>query len=207
MRLRNIPNADKILNESDKTIKSSKDFFVTDKQLEIEIGMGKGDFIITHAINRPEVNFIGIEKYPSVQLIALNKLNKMNENLSNLKLWSIDAFELNKELPLKSVDKIYLNFSDPWPKKKHLKRRLTYSDFLRVYFDILKPQGIIEIKTDQKPFYNSTFEQLENFSGFKLVETSLDLHRWKTNVITTEYEKKFIEKGNPIFYIKLIKNQ
>ncbi len=207
MRLRNIPNADKILKESDKTIKSEKDFFVDDKPLEIEIGMGKGDFIIAHAINRPEVNFIGIEKYPSVQLMALNKLNQMQEQLPNLKLWSIDALELNKELPLESVDKIYLNFSDPWPKKKHLKRRLTYKDFLNVYFDILKPQGIIEIKTDQKPFYNSTFDQLETFPGFKLIETSLDLHHWKTNIITTEYEKKFIKKGNQIFYIKLIKNQ
>ncbi len=207
MRLRNIPNADKILNSSKRVIKTSDDLYNDNtKQLELEIGMGKGDFILAHAIKNPDINFIGIEKYPSVQLIALNKIEREN-NLNNLKLLSIDAINLPELFEPKTVDKIYLNFSDPWPKTRHHKRRLTYKSFLDVYHSILKDEGLIEIKTDQKPLYNFTLDQVDIYDGFDVIETSLDLHGWKTNIITTEYEKRFIKKGNPIFYIKLKKNK
>ena len=176
MRLRNIKNADEILSNSKYLIKpegkiSKKDIFKNNNPLHLEIGMGKGDFIIEMAKRYPKINFIGIEKYESVIARALQKLDDLD--LPNVRVICMDASNL-EDVFSKEVDEIYLNFSDPWPKNRHFKRRLTYEDYLKVYDKLFKKNASLTIKTDNDKFFESTLVSLNNY-GYKFEKVSLDL--------------------------------
>ena len=207
MRLRNIKNAEEILSNSKYLIKPEgklfkKDIFKNNNPLHLEIGMGKGDFIIEMAKRYPKINFIGIEKYESVIARALQKLD--NLDLQNVRVICMDASNL-EDVFSKEVDEIYLNFSDPWPKNRHFKRRLTYEDYLKVYDRLFKKNASLTIKTDNDKFFESTLVSLNNY-GYKFEKVSLDL--WNEEIFSpkTEYEKKFGNKGFKIKYLKAYKN-
>lgn len=208
MRIRNIKNADELIYESPYLIKNpylyigeyKTKVFKNNNPIHLEIGMGKGNFIIDMSKNNPDINFIGVEKYSSITLRALRKLKDIN--LPNLKIINIDALELSKVFK-KEISTIYLNFSDPWPKKRHHKRRLTSEIFLRIYDDICLENIIIQ-KTDNIGLFESSIVSLSTY-GYKIVDISLDL--WSTEKVTseTEYENKFRKQGIKINYLKAIK--
>ncbi len=166
--------------------------------LHIEIGMGKGQFIMKMAAKYPEVNFIGIEIQRSVAAIALKKA--LTDKLPNLQLMLADGGDLHEYFNDGEVDQIYLNFSDPWPKKRHIKRRLTYKTFLQGYQYILKSHGVIELKTDNQGLFEYSLVSMNNF-GLQFDAVFLDLHHSKeaNQNVETEYEHKFSEKGQRIF--------
>ena len=201
MRLRNIKNAQEIIEKSPYYVKNNL-FFNNNKPIYIEIGMGKGDFIINNAKQYPDINFIGIEKYPSVLVKAVGKLE--NETLDNLKIIAFDAIKID-ELFNKNIDLIYLNFSDPWPKERHHKRRLTSKEFLDKYEKICKKNSHIIMKTDNRGLFESSIKSFNN-SGYKINDISLDLYKDNHEFnIQTEYETKFVAKGMNIYYIDAIK--
>lgn len=198
MRLRNIKGAQDIISKSKYLIEpydykgSFKKLFSNSNSIEIEIGMGKGDFIIEKAKQNPNINFIGIEKYASVLVYAVKKLE--NLDLPNLKIINMDASNIDNTFS-KEIDRIYLNFSDPWPKKKHANRRLTSAIFLEKYKNIFKNRGIIEMKTDnQKLFEYSIVSLSENEYILKYVTFDLYNDDIKSN-ISSEYERKFVSKN------------
>lgn len=209
MRLRNVRNKDDIINNSSYLIKNyimyrgcwSK-LFGNDNPIYLEIGMGKGKFIIENALKYPNINFIGIEKYDSVVVRALQKIP---DGLSNLFILRCDALCID-EIFENEITKIYLNFSDPWPKKRHHFRRLSSSIFLNKYDIIFKNNEIIEMRTDNYDLFSSS---LVNFSqhGYKFEIVSFDFHNDFDDIITTEYEERFINKGNPILYLKCVRNK
>ena len=208
MRLRNIKGAKDIIKESEYYIENPEKIkgnfnklFNNKNDIEIEIGMGKGNFIIEKAIKNPNINYIGIEKYPTVLLSAFKKLN--NLKLNNLKIICIDANIIDTIFD-KEINKIYLNFSDPWPKKKHADRRLTSPKFLEKYSKIFKDDYVIEMKTDNKNLFEYS---LVNFSQNNYIfnEVKLDLYNnLDSDNIQTEYEKKFVNLGLPIYKLKVI---
>lgn len=208
MRLRNVKGSKEIIESSKYIILNPeenkgkwKNVFGNDKPIHIEIGMGKGDFIIGMAKNNPNINFIGIEMYDSVIVKAVQKLE--NEELDNLKLIRMDA-RLIEDVFDKEIDLIYLNFSDPWPKARHSKRRLTSDIFLKIYDDIFKDKCVILQKTDNTGLFESSIVSLSNY-GYKIEDISLDL--WSTDKFyeETEYERKFKNKGVKINYLKATK--
>lgn len=207
MRLRNNPKANEILeNHEEFVVLNTKEYkgkwkkiFSNDHPIYIEIGMGKGDFIIENAIRYPDINFIGIEKFPSVLVGAVKKMEE--HNLKNLKLMKEDATFLNDVFDVSEVDRIYLNFSDPWPKKRHAKRRLTSDIFLPIYQSILKPKGQLILKTDNRSLFEFSLISFQRF-GMNFEDICLDLHHsggYEDN-IQTEYERKFSPFG-PIYRI------
>lgn len=209
MRLRNVKNAKEIVNSSKYVLQNPKELkgkfqtvFNNDNPICIEIGMGKGQFIINMALAYPKINFIGIEMYESIVCRAVQKLEKM-DNVPNLRLICCDAKEL-EDIFAKEIDKVYLNFSDPWPKKRHAKRRLTSEVFLKVYDKIFKGQPTIIQKTDNESLFESSVVSLTNY-GYKIDEISLDLHNTDKPNILTEYEEKFSKKGVKIKYLKATK--
>ena len=166
--------------------------------IQIEIGMGKGQFIYELAKRNPFINFIGIEKYSSVLIRAIQKME--DEPLANLMFIRMDAEDITEVFMEHEVDKIYLNFSDPWPKDRHAKRRLESRQFLERYKYILKEGGVIEFKTDNNDLFDFALEEIEP-AGWKLLEMTRDLHNDKKMCegnIMTEYEAKFSAQGNPI---------
>lgn len=209
MRMRNNPKANEILEENSKdlivlepqTLKGKwKEIFKNNNPIYIEIGMGKGDFITNNASQNKDINYIGIELSKSVLVVAINKLRKFEEEngkLDNLRMMSCDAATLLDVFAENEVDKIYLNFSDPWPRKKHAKRRLTFKTFLDVYKNILKENGIVEFKTDNRGLFEFSIESMNNY-GMHFEKIFLDLHQTDEPNIMTEYERKFMEKG-PIY--------
>ena len=208
MRLRNNPKANEILEEHQQfVVLNTKDYkgkwkelFGNDHPLYIEVGMGKGDFIIENAKRYPEINFIGIEKFPSVLVVAAKKVDEQEE-LKNLKLMKIDAVELNEVFDVNEVDRIYLNFSDPWPKARHAKRRLTSHTFLPVFKQILKNDGELILKTDNRSLFEFSLVSFNQFN-MEFIDVCLDLHHsegYEDN-IQTEYERKFSPFG-PIYRI------
>ena len=205
MRLRNVKNKDEILNNTTylevnpkDNINKWKEVFNNDNPIHIEIGMGKGDFIIENALTYPNINFIGIEKYSSVLARAIEKLN--DKDIPNLRLIRMDA-NFIEEVFNHEVDVIYLNFSDPWPKKRTSKRRLTSDNFLEKYKSIFKKDNIIIMKTDNMNLFEYSLETLSR-NGYVLEKVSLDLHNSDIeNNIETEYERKFVLKGNNIYYV------
>ena len=166
----------------------------------VEIGMGKGDFIYQNALKHPENNYIGIEKFPSVLAAAINKINKQ-EKLDNLKLMHYDALELLNVFEKGEIDHLFLNFSDPWPKKRHTKRRLTSSRFLEKYDLIFKDTKMIEMKTDNDDLFDYSCESFSEY-GYKIVSKDTN----HISDITTEYEDKFRSIGKNINYISVVKD-
>jgi len=201
MRLRNIKNADEIVNNSKYTIKEiNNNIFDNNNPIYLEIGMGKGDFIINNAIQNPNINYIGIEKYKSVLVKAVQKLEE--KELNNLKIICMDAKNIN-EMETK-VDLLYLNFSDPWPKKRHALRRLTSPIYLEKYENIFKNQKHIIMKTDNRNLFEYSIISFTNY-GYKIEDICLDIYKENIeNNIPTEYEKKFRDKG-PIYKIEVTK--
>ena len=167
MRLRNIPRADDTLQAHFTVIKNPKEFrgnwtsvFGNDRPIRIEIGMGKGRFLLNMAKTYPNINFIGIERYSSVLLRAVEKFDTEEfSDLPNIRFVCMDARELPEVFAESEVDRIYLNFSDPWPKSRHAKRRLTSTEFLSRYEKVLPPQGLVEFKTDNTPLFDFSLEQ------------------------------------------------
>lgn len=206
MRLRNITGSEEVIANSKYVIHEPQKgewnkIFNNDHPLYIEIGMGKGRFIVDNAIKYPDINFVGIEKYSSVLLRALQKLEKMDEVPSNLRFLCIDAKEITEYFDKGEVDRIYLNFSDPWPKDRHAKRRLPSRQFLSLYDVILKKEGTLEFKTDNRGLFDFAVEELEP-AGWKAEAVTYDLHNdevMNKDNIMTEYEEKFSSQGNPIF--------
>lgn len=211
MRLRNDKNAKQKLSEceivhfyNDKSEKIDlTSIFNNDNPIHIEIGMGKGDFIINNAINNPNINYIGIEKYDTVLVKAINKVKK--HKIKNLRIFSTDAQLLNKIIPSHSIDKIYLNFSDPWPKKRHAKRRLTHPNFLNIYYEILNKNSQIEFKTDNDNLFKWTIDEilLPNPNNYKIIYQTTNLYNelknsYNINNVASEYEKKFNSLGKNI---------
>lgn len=201
MRLRKLKNAEELINSSKYIILNPKDYcgkwnkvFNNDNPIHIEVGMGKGKFILENAIKYPNINFIGIEKFDSAISRAIKKID--DYNLDNLKLIRMDAEELGCVFD-KEVDTIYLNFSDPWPKERHEKRRLTHSIFLKEFDKVFKNEKIIIQKTDNRKLFEYSVTSLVSY-GYKLDYISCDLHKDEDDVITTEYEEKFMLKG-PIY--------
>ena len=196
MRLRNVPGARETIIENKFSIQQPEqmkgkwaEVFQNDHPIHIEVGMGKGQFIIEMARRNPEVNYIGIEKYSSVLVRAVEKLEDFEQD--NLRLIRMDAENIE--------DRIYLNFSDPWPKDRHAKRRLTSTRFLERYDNILTPEGRVMFKTDNKDLFDFSLEQVEE-AGWILENHTYDLHHSEYNEgnVMTEYEEKFSAKGNPI---------
>ena len=172
-----------------------------DKKIYIEIGMGKGDFITKLSSLDKDNIYIGIEISKQVLAIAIKKMKRYeienNVKLDNLYLMSFDASTISEIFEDEQIDKIYLNFSDPWPKKRHAKRRLTHENFLKEYKKILKEDGIIEFKTDNRLLFEYSLVSMQNF-GMKFLSVYLDLHKTDVPNIVTEYEEKFAPKG-PIY--------
>ena len=205
MRLRNVPGArDAIMDNpmaftEEDTLKGQwKNIFGNDNELHIEIGMGKGLFITTLAKQNPDINYVGIEKYSSVLVRALEKCEE--EEIPNLKFLRIDAETIEDYFEEGEVDKIYLNFSDPWPKDRHAKRRLTSSRFLARYDKILRKDGVVEFKTDNDSLFNFSLEEVPS-AGWNIIAQTWDLHNNEEMVkgnVMTEYETKFSKLGNPI---------
>ena len=205
MRLRNVKNAREIVDNSSFVVHNPKDYkgkysevFGNNNPIELEIGMGKGNFIIDKAMKNPNINFIGVERYESVVCRALEKLE--NTNLTNVKIICIDAFELDDVFD-KEISTIYLNFSDPWPKKRHAKRRLTSHVFLPVYDLIFKDEKVIVQKTDNVGLFESSIVSLSTY-GYTIEEISLDLASTGMENSLTEYEAKFMSQGIKINYLK-----
>lgn len=171
--------------------------FGNDHPIEIEVGMGKGKFMMELAGQNPDVNYIGIERYPSVLLRALQKREEIV--LSNLYFMCIDAKALDEIFAPGEVSRIFLNFSDPWPKDRHAKRRLTSPEFMAVYDKVLKADGVVEFKTDNRGLFDYSLESVPE-AGWKLDAHTFDLHHsdMAAGNVMTEYETKFSAMGNPI---------
>lgn len=204
MRTRYDPKANEIIDNFDRYIESKEklqNILKDNKKIYIEIGMGKGDFISQKALNDKENIYIGIEVSKQVLSLAIKKLKRYEDEnnllLDNLYLMSFDAIDLQEYFNKGQVERIYLNFSDPWPKKKHTKRRLTYKTFLDVYKKVLKEEGFVEFKTDNRLLFEYSLVSMQNF-GMTFIEVYLDLHKTNVENVETEYEKKFSPFG-PIY--------
>lgn len=208
MRLRNVKDAVNIVNNSPYVVVPTKENFGNFKSLFekkspicLEIGMGKGDFIIGMAEKYPNVNFIGVEKYESVMVRAIQKLE--NKNLPNLKLIRVDADIINLIFD-HEISSLFLNFSDPWPKKRHERRRLTSETFLNRYDSIFIGNPHIIQKTDNIGLFAYSLSSLSKH-GYTLEKVSLDLENEEIDNVETEYEKKFKSKGVKINYLDAVK--
>ena len=212
MRLRNVKGSREQIAANEYTIKDAeqikgqwKDYFQDGKPIQLEIGMGKGKFITTLAQQNPDINYIGIEKFSSVLIRAIEKMEELE--LKNLKFIRMDAEKIEDTFNKEEIDKIYLNFSDPWPKDRHAKRRLTSKEFFKRYDNILKKDGVVEFKTDNNDLFDFSLEQIPE-AGWNIVEYTRDLHnneKMNEGNIMTEYEERFSKMGNNIN--KLIANR
>ena len=209
MRVRNVKNKEEIISNSIYTIDNPESYkgkwqtlFNNNNPIYLEIGMGKGKFILENAKNNPNINYIGIEKNGSVLSYAIKKIEEYK--LNNLKLICFDANKID-EIFSKDIDLLYLNFSDPWPKNRHEKRRLTSNSFLEKYDKIFKKDKVIEMKTDNQGLFEYSLITLTNYN-YKIQDISLDLTNKKDFInVSTEYEEKYILKNNRIYYLKVIK--
>ena len=208
MRLKNVKGANDIIVKGTYYVANPyefkgkwRDVFDNDNPIHIEIGMGKGDFIIENAKRYPHINFIGIEKYDSVMVRAIQKSNDLE--LNNLKLVRMDAHKL-EEVFDKEVEQIYLNFSDPWPKDRHAKRRLTSPVFLAIYDKVFEKNKHIIMKTDNVDLFNYSIDSLKNY-GYDIINMTNDLDCLNADNIMTEYESKFHNKGIKINKLEALK--
>ncbi|MCI8403062.1 MAG: tRNA (guanosine(46)-N7)-methyltransferase TrmB [Lachnospiraceae bacterium] len=205
MRLRNIPRAKEavpassfVINEPERYRGSWQQLFGDSHPLHLEIGMGKGRFLRDMAARHPEINYIGIERYTSVLLRAIERIGQ-EEAPSNYRFLCLDATRLGDIFAPGEVDRIYLNFSDPWPKERHARRRLTSASFLHLYEQVLKKGKTVEFKTDNQELFDFSLESAKE-AGWRILAFTRDLHRdamGEGNVMT-EYEEKFSQRGNPI---------
>ena len=210
MRQRNVKNKEEIITSSKYFVNNPENYigkwntyFQNNNPIYIEIGMGKGQFIIENAKRYPNINFIGIEKYDSILALALKKINI---ELPNLVMIRLDAFNIDSIFK-EEIDTIYLNFSDPWPKKRHAKRRLTSPEFLKKYDLIFKNNNHIVMKTDNKDLFSYSIKTLNNH-GYYINNITFDLEKEKDSLnIMTEYEEKFTKLNNPIYKIDVIKGK
>ena len=216
MRLRNIPGAFEAIHKHPMAIQWDElgaeekagfrgnwhKLFGNAHPIHIEIGMGKGQFIMNLAKRNPEINYIGIERYSSVLLRAIEKYDTEEFcGLQNVRFVCMDASELPEIFDKNEVDQIYLNFSDPWPKARHARRRLTSKEFLSCYEKVLKNGGKLEFKTDNTGLFDFSLEQVKEVAAWELTQYTYDLHHseeMNLGNIMTEYEQKFSEMGNPI---------
>ncbi len=205
MRLRNVKGSRETIAACDFVVQVPeenkgkwRELFGNDNPIHIEIGMGKGKFITTLAINNPDINYIGIEKYSSVLVRAIEKRRELD--IDNLVFLRMDAENLAEVFEKDEIDKIYLNFSDPWPKDRHAKRRLTSTTFFGRYDQVLKKSGVVEFKTDNRVLFDFSLEEVVN-AGWILKEHTFDLHndaKMNEGNVMTEYEEKFSSMGTPI---------
>ena len=214
MRLRHIKGIEeKIASLSDLIITDPvpykgkwNKYFHNDNPIYMEIGCGKGKFIIENAIKYPNINFIGCEINSSIIYKAAKQVKDNNLELNNLVFLNYDAIKLLDCLATHEISKIYLNFSDPWPKNRHEKRRLTSKDFIEVYRDVLIPHGEIEFKTDNRLLFEYSI-MMFNEMNLQFENISLDLHnennKLEEYIITTEYEEKFMGLNQIIYYVKV----
>lgn len=208
MRLRHIPRADSTIQKYPAVMKRPEDQkghwgqeFGNTQPVQIEIGMGKGRFILNMAAQNPHINFVGIERYSSVLLRALERYDtEQFRELKNVRFICMDAKDITEVFAQGEVEKIYLNFSDPWPKARHARRRLTSTVFLKRYEQILSQGGKIECKTDNTELFNFSLEQVKD-AKWTLERYTYDLHHHEVlcrGNVMTEYEEKFSSMGNPI---------
>ena len=204
MRLRHIPGAEEeiaaspfVIHEPEKNRGRWNEVFGNNNPIEIEVGMGKGKFIMELAAAHPEINYIGIERYSSVLLRGLQKRAEID--LPNIYFMRVDAKDLADIFEKGEVSRIYLNFSDPWPKDRHAKRRLTSVNFMEVYDKVLKPDGVVEFKTDNRGLFEFSLGSIQE-AGWKIKYHTFDLHHseYAEGNVMTEYEMKFSSKGNSI---------
>lgn len=204
MRLRHIPGAEDMIADSPHVIQQPKeqkgkwkDVFGNNNPIRIEVGMGKGRFIMELASQSPDINYIGIERYSTVLLKGIQKRELLE--LPNIYFMCVDAKELEEFFEPEEVERIYLNFSDPWPKDRHAKRRLTSPQFMAVYDKILTKDGSVEFKTDNRALFEYSLESIPE-ATWKIVESTFDLHHdpMAEGNIMTEYEEKFSSEGKPI---------
>lgn len=207
MRMRNKPWAIDYLESNDQLVdvnnnysKKIKEFFSKDQPLHIEVGTGMGTFITTLAENNPDINYVGIEIDKNVMIRVTEKV--VDLGLENVRLVLLDANKLMDYFNENEVDKVYLNFSDPWPKNRHAKRRLTHSNFLSSYKQLLKENSIVEFKTDNRGLFEFSLISMNTY-GMKFENLNLDVHadEPETN-IRTEYEEKFSQRGHKIYWIQ-----
>lgn len=210
MRLRNVPGARDLIAESPYTIKEEtknkgkwNSIFQNENPIHIEVGMGKGQFIMALAEQNPDINYIGIEKYSSVLVRAIEKQEE--KELPNLFFIRMEAENIGDVFEKGEVSRIYLNFSDPWPKDRHAKRRLTSLTFLERYEQILIPKGHVIFKTDNQDLFAFSLEQASLAPHWTMLNHTFDLHnsQYAEGNIMTEYEAKFVAKGNPICRMEL----
>ena len=211
MRLRNIPRADGVIKSHPMVVQDTqksrgnwKNIFGNDRPVYLEIGMGKGQFLLTLAAENPQINYVGIERYSSVLLRAVEKFQELEAEgkvPANIRFICMDANDLPTVFAPAEVSRIYLNFSDPWPKARHARRRLTSNEFFKLYDKVLTADGTVEFKTDNRPLFDFSVEELKTSELFVLDQLSYDLHndsKMNQGNIMTEYEAKFSSMGNPI---------
>ena len=209
MRLRNLKNKEELINNSIYLVQDPykykgkwKELFNNNNPIYIEIGMGFGKFITENARKFPNINFIGIEKQDKVLARCLPKLDS---DIPNLKVLRLDALEIDNIFS-KEIDRIFLNFSDPWPKNRHSDRRLSSHIFLKKYDSIFKDNKSIHMKTDNRDLYIYSLESFSSY-GYVLSDISFNLHEGDdSEIITTEYEDKFVNKGQPIYSVVATKS-
>jgi len=204
MRLRNITGSREavandiyVIKEPEKLKGNWKSLFGNDNPIHLEIGTGKGKFILELAKQNPDINYIGIEKYSSVLFRALEK--RRETELNNLYFIRFDAVYLTDIFAENEISRIYLNFSDPWPKERHAKRRLTSRQYLNLYNQCLKKDGEVQFKTDNRDLFDFSVEEVEA-AGWKIKHITYDLHNseYVSGNIMTEYEERFVSEGKPI---------
>lgn len=196
MRMRNPKDKDEVIASCNFFYQDNP--FTNNNPIHIEIGMGKGKFILEMALKYPNINFIGIEKYTSVTSVAIKKIREYQPD--NLRILNMDAINLSEILKNK-VSCIYLNFSDPWPKDRHAKRRLTSPAYLKSYDDLFIKENLIIQKTDNDNLFEYSLQSLKDY-GYTIEQISYDLHRENIDNIMTEYEEKFSSEGIKIKYLK-----
>ena len=211
MRLRNIPRAESVLEACKEVVKDPESLrgdwnqtFKKEQPLHIEIGMGKGQFLLTLAAKNPQINYIGIERYSSVLLRAVEKFQELEAEgkaPANIRFICMDANDLPTVFAPAEVSRIYLNFSDPWPKARHARRRLTSPDFFARYDKVLVQDGQVEFKTDNRDLFDFSVESLGESETWGISECTYDLHHdeiMNVGNIMTEYEEKFSSMDHPI---------